>query len=160
MEKLYCKLENSIPLLLACSVLSMLLFIIVMTSAYVKLTLAVPLENFNGKLTDVELSQTHVTTAIGTYDRAVTCNIIDFKLFMHHRESGDIMVMTKSHLTKVPAQHSPPGKGIPLHFEIKLPSKIQRGSYVPTYLGTYVCKHGIFTQVKQQTIISPIMYIR
>jgi hypothetical protein len=79
---------------------------------------------------------------------------------MHHRESGDIMVMTKSHLTKVPVQNMHPGKSIPLHFEIKLPSKIQRGSYVPTFLGTYVCKHGVFTQVKQQTIISPIMYIR
>ena len=155
MNNKYTSTPFMINVILAGIVLAMFLFVFFIFGSYLKLQQASPLENFQGSLTNVDLSHTRVTTAIGKYDRSVVCNLVDFKLYIENSVTGDIYVLTKDNLTKAPSANINPGENIPLNFALKLPYSISTGTYTPTFSGAYVCKEGLFTQYKHQNLVTP-----
>ncbi len=147
---------HGVNILLALITVAMITFITIMFHTFMKLQYASPLENFTGYVvTPVDLATDTVLETSGTLDRPVMCNLIDFKVYLTNTENGDMIVLTPRHLVKAPSASMYPGKNIPVNFSLRIPETLTVGLWSPTFSGKYVCKHGIFTDIKSQDIITP-----
>jgi len=147
---------HGVNILLALITVCMITFITIMFHTFMKLQYASPLENFTGYVVSpVDLATDNVLETSGTLDRPVMCNLIDFKVYLTNTDNGDMIVLTPRHLVKAPTASMYPGKNIPVNFSLKIPDTLTVGLWSPTFSGKYVCKHGIFTDIKTQDIITP-----
>lgn len=152
--------NNGINILLSLITIAMITFVAIMFSTFAKLQYSDPLENFTGYIVSpIDLATDTALETSGTLDRPVMCNLVDFKVFITNIDSGDIIVLTPNHLIKAPAASIHPGKNIPVNFSLKIPDTLVPGTWSPMFSGKYVCKHGIFTDVKVQDIITPAFVV-
>jgi hypothetical protein len=147
-------LKRPVEILLYSLMLSMAVFIALMIYFYSVLQEAQPLENFNAKFIDpVTLSTNTEIVAAGSFDRRVMCNLLDFRVVLTNTATGDVILFNKTHLTKAPVANLHPGTSLPVSFNLAVPETLYTGIWAPEYHGRYLCRNGIFSSVKDQTVI-------
>jgi hypothetical protein len=151
---------HGVNILLSLITVAMITFMTIMVSTYVKLHYSDPLENFTGYIVSpVDLATDTVLETSGTLDRPVMCNLIDFKVYLTNLDNDDIIVLTPRHLVQAPTASMHPGKNIPVNFSLKIPHTLEVGTWSPVFTGKYVCKLGIFTDVKVQDVLTPAFQV-
>ena len=120
---------------------------------YVCLQQAWPLENFSGHIIDpIDLSTDSLIIATGTFNRRVACEMYDFSFQLRNIKTKDIIILKPEHLARAPISSMSPAKDIDVNFALHIPTNLYAGIWTPTFSGSYICKNGIFTQNKHQTI--------
>lgn len=120
---------------------------------YVCLQQAWPLENFSGHIIDpIDLSTDSLIIATGTFNRRVACEMYDFTFQLRNIKTKDIIILKPEHLARAPISSMSPAKNIDVNFALHIPTNLYAGIWTPTFSGSYICKNGIFTQNKHQTI--------
>jgi len=118
------------------------------------------MQNFKGRVANIVLSSSTSLEAWGSFDRDIMCVQTDFKIYLENVETNDIIVLTNKHLLTQPPQAVKPGIGLPIYIELKIPNNLTVGNWAPTFEGQYICKKGIFTEIKTQSIQAPIMQVK
>jgi hypothetical protein len=120
---------------------------------YVCLQQASPIENFSGHIIDpIDLSTDSLIVATGTFNRRVACEMYDFSFQLRNVITKDIIILKPEHLARVPVASMSPAKNIDVDFALHIPTNLYAGNWAPKFTGSYICKKGIFTQNKHQTI--------
>lgn len=139
--------------------LSMFLIILLMTGlisfslfSYIKVQQSLPLENLHSAFVEPVYEEQDMLEVKGTFDRAVACQLIDFELNLLNIETHDIVTLNKSHLVKSPAPIVGPGTDIKINFALSMPKAMYPGRWQPTFTGEYICKYGIFLDLKLQKV--------
>ena len=76
----------------------------------------------------------------------------DFTFQLRNLETKDIIILKPEHLARAPISSMSPAKNIDVNFALHIPTNLYAGTWTPTFSGSYICKNGIFTQNKHQTI--------
>ena len=160
MEKPRLKIHlhiSPVNILLASLVLSMAVFIAVMFNTYTRLHKSMPLENLQATIPDVYHYpvEDEFLQVIGTYDRKVSCQLFDFKVYLEHQDTGAISFLSRRSLVKAPPANSYPGENLPITLIMRKPENLLIGRYSTKFEGHYVCKEGIFTEHKIQIAEGP-----
>lgn len=146
-------------IVLAALMLSMLIFVWLMTYSYWTLHSAQPLENLKAEIVEPVKISEGIIKFKGTYNRPVTCDLVDFHFHLQNTSTGDIITMTPDHLLLGPPANATPGKNLPIQFALKLSKAAYPGYWKSKYEGHYICHFGIFTQQKVQKAYTPVIEI-
>jgi len=153
MEKI--KFNTLIEILLYSIMACMFLFAGILTYTFIILQEARPLENVTANFSSpISLAEDTEIHATGTFDRRIVCNITDFNLFFKSESTTDIIVLTPSHLLNAPTTSVAAGSGLPIELLLSIPSTLYPGRWAVEFHGSYICRKGIFTAVKTQTILA------
>lgn len=145
------KLEALDALLLAV-ILVMTTFIGSMVHTYVKLSTSSPLENIRAVVVEPVYIDQELLEFSGTFDRSVSCTLLDFRLDLTNMDTGDVIGLNKNHLARSPAPNTGPGKNLEIQFALLMPNTIYPGRWQPTFDGSYICNNGIFTAHKNSHV--------
>lgn len=139
---------DALDALLLTIIIVMLTFISSMVYTYVRLSMASPLENMRAVVVEPVYVGQDLLEFSGTYDRSVSCTLIDFRLDLTNMETGDVIGLNKTHLARSPSPNKGPGTDLAIEFALTMPKTIYPGRWQPTFDGAYVCTNGIFTSHK------------
>jgi hypothetical protein len=161
MVKQVSKISTAVMLniFLASLVTVMISFIGTIGYTYFKLLKSPPLDNLLAYVTQPVHAGQPVLEFTGTYDRDMSCSVAGFHLLLHNSISNDVYVLDRRHLVVGPAGDKGPGTGLKVEFTLEMPSSLKSGFWTPTFEGDYVCKLGIFTDYKHQTVKIPGFYV-
>lgn len=150
--KPFC-LRTAIDVFLLGFLAIVLAFVGVMTSTYVRLQAAQPLENLSAQVVQPVYSGQPTLEFEGTFDRPITCRLTDFHLTLSNAGTGQVIVLNNQNLVRAPATEKGPGNGLKIEFAVTLPDSIRSGFWVPVFHGEYLCRLGIFLDNKHETVL-------
>lgn len=160
MKKTTLSTVAAVNIFLVVLITVMLAFIGTIGYTYLKLLTSRPLENLVARVTQpVIAGQPHLEFT-GTFDRAVTCEVSKFNLLLHNSTTNDVYILDRRHLVYGPSKEKGPGIGLEVEFTLEMPTSLRTGFWTPTFEGEYVCRLGLFTEVKHETVTLAGFYVQ
>ena len=150
---------QSINLFLASLFLMISTLVCILALQKYHLSNALPLENIHVQVVPNPIilkgSERTNLDFVGSYDRHVSCQLLDFQMLVKSESYKDIFLLDKRHLVKGPKANAQPGKNIPISFTLSLPQNFTADSWKTQFVGTYYCRKFIFGHMKTQKVDGP-----